>query len=168
MTRNKLSTKFKAKPDKEEWNSICPLNEYKLLSGQEAMDYGIVPTGMTEINSVIVGASGSFDGTYMYFANYCRIDHSFIDQDPYFELYESGNSQPSIYGILHHSDYDGRTELLDNDQLIRISASGCSVNIQFTAKPDKPSGTLEELRNQGKIQGFDFAWEQGNLKKYDI
>ena len=52
MTRNKLSTKFKAKPDKEEWNSICPLNEYKLLSGQEAMEFGIVPT-ITEFKSFI-------------------------------------------------------------------------------------------------------------------
>ena len=36
-----------------------------------------------------------------------------------------------------------------------------TTDIQFTAKPDKPEGTLEELRNQNKINGFNYAWDQG-------
>jgi hypothetical protein len=164
MVRNKLSTKFKASPDKEKWNKICPPNEYRVLPPHEAIDNGIVPTGMNDINSVIVGASGCTEGTIMYFANYCRVDHECIDQEPYIELYESGSSQSSLNGILHHADFDGRTELLDPNQLIRIAASGSTADIQFTAKPDKPEGTLEELRTQGKIEGFNYAWGQGIAK----
>lgn len=165
MARNKLSTKFKASPDKEKWNEICPANEYRVLPYNDALELGIAPTGMTEINSVIVGASGSTDNTIMYFANYCRVDHDFIDQEPYIELYESGSTQSILNGILHHADFNGRTELLDQTQLDRISASGSTVDIQFTAKPDNDEGTLNELRTQGKIEGFEYAWGQGITKK---
>lgn len=99
---------------------------------------------MTGVNSVAVGASGSTANTIMYFANYFRIDKTEIDQEPYIELYESGLTQSSIYGILHHADFSGRTETLDNSQ-----------------------GTLDELRSQNKIFGFDYAWGQGMKKKDD-
>jgi hypothetical protein len=168
MMRNKLSTKFKAQPDKGKWNMICPMNEYRVIPIQDALNYGIIPTGMSDVNSVITGASGNFEGTCIYFAVCCRVDHSILDQDPYFELYEDGNNLPSLYGILHHADFVGRSEPLDCYQLSRIEASGCSVNIQFTAKPDKIKGTLEELRNQGKIQGFDYAWRQIISRKPNI
>ena len=127
----------------------------------------VLMIGMNDVNTVAIGASGSTDGTIMYFANYFRIDKSEIDQEPYIELYENGLTQSSIYGILHHADFIGRTETLDSSQLLRISASGSTTDIQFTAKPDKNEGTLDELRNQGKISGFDYAWGQGMKKKDD-
>ena len=165
MARNKLSRNFKANPDKDKWNEVCPPMEYRVISGESALSLGIVPTGMIDINSVVIGASGSTDSTIMYFANYFRIDKSEIDQEPYIELYESGSTQSSLYGILHHADFSGRTETLDSTQLIKIAASGSTADIQFTAKPDVPAGTLEDLRNQGKISGFDYAWGQGMKKK---
>jgi hypothetical protein len=131
----------------------------------EASSFGIIPTSMIpKVNSVIIGASGSMDNTIMYFANYCRIDGHEIDQEPYIELYESGSAQSNIFGILHHADFDSRTETLDQNCLTRIAASGSTVDIQFTAKPDKISGSLDELRIAGKISGFDYAWGQGMKK----
>ncbi len=167
MAKNKFSRNFKAKLDKDKWNEICPPMKYRVMTGPEACKLGIVPTGMNDVNTVAIGASGSTDSTIMYFANYFRIDKSEIDQEPYIELYENGLTQSSIYGILHHADFIGRTETLDSSQLLRISASGSTTDIQFTAKPDKNEGTLDELRNQGKISGFDYAWGQGMKKKDD-
>lgn len=164
MEKNKYSKKFKAKPDKEKWNEICPPMEYRVISGTEAYSFGIVPTGMTNINTVAIGASGSIAGTIMYFANYFRIDGTEIDQEPYFELYESSATHPTLYGIFHHADFDGRTETLNTNELAKIAASGSTADIQFTAKPDKNSGTLDELRRQGKISGFEYTWGQGMNK----
>lgn len=165
MAKNKLSTNFKATPDKEKWIEICPPMEYRLIRGEDAYALGIVPTGMTSVNSVAVGASGSTADTIMYFANYFRIDGAEIDQEPYIELYESGSTQSSLNGILHHADFVGRTETLGPVELAKIAASGASVDIEFTAKPDNDSGTLEDLRSQGKIQGFEYAYGQGMKKK---
>ncbi|MBK8920271.1 MAG: hypothetical protein IPM81_02000 [Saprospirales bacterium] len=165
MAKNKLSRKFKATPDKEGWSKICPPMEYRVFSGSDAYAMGLVPTGMGEVNSVAVGASGSAADTIMYFANYFRVDGSEIDQEPYIELYESGSKQPSIYGILHHANFSGRTETLGKTELDKIAASGSSTDIQFKAKPENDSGTLKELRDQGKIFGFDYAYMQGTEKK---
>lgn len=164
MAKNKLSKSFKANLDKEKWNEICPPMEYRVINGTDAYTLGIVPSGMTAINSVAIGASGSSESTIMYFANYFRVDGKEIDQEPYFELYESGSTQSSLYGIFHHADFSGRTETLNNEELAKISASGSTADIQFTAKPDSNSGTLEELRTQGKIIGFEYTWEQGMKK----
>lgn len=167
MVKNKLSKNFKAKPDKYTWATICPPMEYRVITGDKAYELGIVPKGMTGVNSVAVGASGSTAETIMYFANYFRIDKSEIDQEPYIELYESGYTKPRIYGILHHADFSGRTETLSDSQLLKIAASGSSTDIQFSAKPDNNEGTLDELRSQNKIIGFDFAWGKGMKKKDD-
>ncbi|MCC9070482.1 hypothetical protein LNQ49_02560 [Flavobacterium sp. F-65] len=164
MAKNQFSKNFKAKPDKEKWNKICPPMEYRVISGTDAYSLGIVPTGMTSINTVVIGASGSTAETIMYFANYFRIDGTEIDQEPYFELYESGATHSSLYGIFHHANFDGRTETLNTNELFKISASGSTADIQFTAKPDKSSGTLDELRTQGKISGFEYTWGQGMKK----
>ena len=165
MAQNKLSKNFKATPGKEKWNELCPPNEFRVFNVDEAREHGIVPPGMSTVNSVIVGASGHTDQTIMYFANYCRIDNEDLDQEPYFELYENGSDQASIYGILHHANFNGRTEQLTQDQLNRITASGITANIQFPAKPDKESGTLDELRKQGKMVGFSYSWNQGMKNK---
>ena len=165
MAKNKFSKNFKATPDKEKWNEICPPMEYRVINGTEAYSLGIVPTGMTGINSVAIGASGSTDNTIMYFANYFRIDGTEIDQEPYFELYESGSTHSSLYGIFHHANFEGRTESLNVSELIKISASGSTADIQFTAKPDNQAGTLYELRTQGKIKGFEYTWDNGMKKK---
>jgi len=164
MAKNKFSNSFKATPNKEEWNEICPPMEYRIISATEAYSLGIVPIGLTNINSVAIGASGSTDSTIMYFANYFRVDGTEIDQEPYFELYESGSTESSLYGIFHHANFEGRTETLNVSELSKISASGSTTDIQFTAKPDNNAGTLEELRTQGKISGFEYTWKQGMEK----
>lgn len=163
MAKNKLSTNFKANPDKDKWNKICPAMEYRVITGFEAYSLGIAPTGMKDINSVAILASGSTDSTIMYIANYFRIDRKEIDQEPYFELYVSGSTLPNQYGIFHHADFSGRTETLNKIEYEKIVTSGSMAEIQFTAKPENNSGTLEELRTQGKkILGFEYAWVQGN------
>ena len=162
MSKNHLSTNFKANPDKETWNNICPPMEYRLFTGLEANSLGIgLP--MPNINSVIIAASGSVDSRIMYIVNYIRIDKTEIDQEPYIELYVSGSTKPCHHGIFHHADFNGRTEKIKEKEFQKIFASGSTADIQFLAKPDKNSGTLEELRMQGnKISGFDYAWERGN------
>lgn len=82
MAKNKLSKNFKATPDKNKWATICPPMEYRLISGEMAYELGIVPPGIKDINSVVVGASGSTDDTIMYFANYFRIEKLKLTKNP--------------------------------------------------------------------------------------
>lgn len=164
MSKNKFSQNFKSSLTLEKWNNLCPPMSYVVLTEAEARNYGIIPDSLKNLNCVIVGASGSLDQGIMYFANYMRVDHSEIDQDPYIEYYESGSIVPSIYGTFHHANFEGRTETLSQIDIQKISASGSTTDIQFTAKPDKNQGTLVELREQGKIFGFDYAYSRVESK----
>jgi hypothetical protein len=162
--KNKFSSGFKATPGRADWENICPPNEFRVLDEVTARGYGMVPPNMNNVNSVIVGASGSTAGTIMYFANMYRIDGTEVDQEPYFELYQSGSTVPALYGIIHHADYSGRTMPLTAVQQGMIAASGSTADISFMSKPTKNQGTLEELRNENKIYGFDFTYDQGMKK----
>jgi len=135
--------------------------EYRVIDGPQAYALGIVPAGMSEVNCVVIGASGSYSDTMMYFANYNRVDLPDLDQEPYFELYEGGLTASDLYGIYHHADFPGRTTPLTPTDIARIAASGSSVDISFLSKPNKPAGTLADLRIEGKIDGFDYTWGQG-------
>lgn len=163
--KNQLSRKFKAHLNKSEWDEICPPMEYRVIDGSQAYALGIVPPKMMDVNSVAIGASGSNSGTIMYFANYFRVDGRQIDQEPYFELYESTSDMPVMYGIFHHASFPGRTETLSDVEFQKIAASGSTTDIQFTAKPTRSSGSLEDLRTEGKIIGFEYTWQQGIKRK---
>lgn len=166
MSKKKFSQNFKSALTLEQWNKLCPPMTYVVLSEVEARNHGIIPTNLKNLNCVIVGASGSLDEGIMYFANYMRVDHSEIDQDPYIEYYESGSVEPTIYGTFHHANFQGRTETLSQLDIQKISTSGSSTDIQFTAKPDDKSGSLIDLRNQGKIEGFDYAYNRVEGNKH--
>lgn len=165
MSKNKFSQNFKSSLTLELWNNLCPPMSYVVLSEAETRQHGIIPNNLRNLNCVIVGASGSLDEGIMYFANCMRVDHSEIDQDPYIEYYESGSVEPTIYGTFHHANFQGRTETLSQLDIQKISTSGSTTDIQFTVKPDNNYGSLNELREQGKIVGFDYAYNRGLNKK---
>ena len=159
--KNHFSRNFKSPLTRADWEKLCPPMEYRVIEGPQAYALGIVPSGMSEVNCVVVGASGSTADTMMYFANYKRVDLPDLDQEPYFELYEGGLTASDLYGIYHHADFPGRTTPLTPTDIARIAASGSSVDISFLSKPSKPAGTLDELRAEGKIEGFDYTWGAG-------
>lgn len=165
MSKKKFSQNFKSLLTLEQWNNLCPPMSYVVLSEAEARKHGIIPENLTNLNCVIVGASGSLDKGIMYFANCMRIDHSEIDQDPYIEYYESGSVEPTIYGTFHHAKFQGRTETLSQLDIEKIMTSGSTTDIQFTARPNSNSGSLFELREEGKISGFDYAYSKGINKR---
>lgn len=159
--KNKISKKFEIGLEKDEWNKICPPNEYRIFSPSAAYSLGLAPTGMSStLNCVIMAASGSSIDSIVYFLNYCRIDGAKIDQEPYGMLYHSGSQTTDLYGLIHHADFYGRTEELAASELAKIAASGTAANISFTAKPQKESGTIEELRSERKLGCFEFVLEQ--------
>jgi hypothetical protein len=159
--KNHYSNGFKSKLTRADWEALCPPMEYRVIDGPQAYALGIVPTGMSQVNCVVVGASGSTADTMMYFANYKRVDLPDLDQEPYFELYERGASQSDLYGNFHHALFPGRTMPLDASALARIAASGSTADISFLSKPSKDAGTLDELQAEGKIAGFDYTWSMG-------
>ena len=158
--KNKISKRLEIGLEKDELNEMCPLMEYRILSPSTAFSLGIAPTGMSTLNCVIMASSGSSTGSMAYFFNYCRIDGTKIDQEPYGRVYYSGSQKPDLYGLIHHADFSGRTEELAASELTKIAVSGASANISFTAKPQKESGTIEELRSERKLGCFEFVLEQ--------
>jgi hypothetical protein len=69
MAKNKFSDSFKTTFTREDWEKLCPLLEYRVFDYQKATSLGLYPAGMQNVNSVLVGATGSADGLVMYIAN---------------------------------------------------------------------------------------------------
>lgn len=157
----KRSKKFRMSLTAEEARSMIPEGGYKCFNQSEAIELGLMPTGMTSVNTVVLGASGSYDGNHMFFANYYRVDGTMIDQDTYYEAYLNRSEDPVDYGILLHQDFDYRTSELPPLAQEIASASGATADFQFLSKPNNSTGWLEDLREEGKVQGFDNAWRKG-------
>jgi hypothetical protein len=164
MAKNKLSRSFKANLTRDDWGKICPLSTYKVLDYQEATSLGLYPSGMQNINSVVVGASGSADGPVMYMANAFRIDGPNMDQEPYFEIYDSGSSASVYHGNFHHADFPGRTQPLSTDDFKRTMASGSMVELNFKGLPADKEGRLEELHQKGLLEAFDYTYTKGQAE----
>lgn len=159
--KNHYSNGFKASLTRAQWEQLCPPMEYRVIDGPQAYSLGLVHPSMADVNCVVVGASGSMDDTIMYFANAMRVDDPKIDQEPYFEVFQCGQTAPSLYGNFHHAAFSGSREDLTPADLRLIAARGSNADICFTSKPDNNAGRLEDLRVQGKITGFDYTWDRG-------
>lgn len=157
----KKSRKFKMSLTAEQARNMIPEGGYMCFNQSEAIELGLMPTGMTNVNTVVLGASGSYDGNHMFFANYYRVDGTMIDQDTYYEAYFNRSEDPVDYGMLLHQDYEKRTTDITNEAMDIITSFGVTADFHFTTKPAYDTGWLEDLRDEGKLQGFDNAWKKG-------
>ena len=148
MPKNQISTKFTPPLSKTEWGEICPDEEYRGYSNDEAKLLGLFPQGMSNIVGVVVSASGSINSNILYTTIIHRNDNEDRDHDPCFVYYEKDSENPKISGMIHHADFKGRTVKRDSAEY------KFSSEVVYNNKPNLISGTLEELRYYEKIYAF--------------
>lgn len=163
----KFSDKFKSLMSKQDWGNLCLPNQYKVLSSKEAKTLGIIPETINNPYKVVVGASGSLDDTITYFANCFRIDNQSIDQEPHIEIFISGSNDCQFQMTFHHGNYSGRTKSLTSYQINLLKASGSNVDIGFKELPSNDTGSLFDLRNENKINGFDYSFSKAHKMRDD-
>ena len=83
-----------------------------------------------------------------------RIDHDSIDEHPYVVAFNKTNNQ-QYSGFIEHGDWDDRTTPVPQEMQRLMSASGITVNFSFSRKPIQPIGTLQDLNNQGILNGYE-------------
>ena len=128
-----------------ELQAHLPLSGWKLLSVAELPSVFAVSL-QQKIDSALLIASGSSDGTtYMVF-NAFRVDTkaAAIDQEP-FGIVFSG-SVPEYDGVfIHHGDWTGRTSSPGPDFWNQVLHSGVGGFFLTNPPEGKLSGTLDEL-----------------------
>ena len=143
-----------SKEKKADWEKICPVDEYRVLSGSQITT--LLPEKLTnQYDSVIVVASGSNDGTAYYMMNGNRVDFKdqAIDQMP-FALAFIGD-EPVISGsLVQHGDWTDRTVPMPSDFQSYVQASGIGALYPLHELPQNNSGSIEELIGTSQEAAF--------------
>lgn len=146
-----------------EWQEKCPEMTYKVVSRNELPDW-LPKTLIDKFNCGVFAASGNTQ-TYVGIVMGYRIDKNQIDEHPFVVAFDK-QTQAEYSGIIDHGNWmPGRTTEMPIRMQQLISASGLTVNFQFERKPTMNQGTLEDLKRQGILNGFETAVAQIEKKR---
>ena len=139
--------------DLNEWQNKCPELTYKVVGVDELPDW--LPSGLTsKFNSAVIASSGNSE-TYVGIIMGYRIDHNEIDEHPFVVAFDK-NTKTEYSGLIGHGNWNpGRTTDIPDEMKRLISVSGLTVDFKFERKPEFVSGTLEDLKNQGILNGYE-------------
>lgn len=144
---------FKNQWTLSEWQAKCPEMTYKVVERDELPDW-MPKTLLDKFNSGVFAASGNTE-TYVGIIMGYRIDKDQIDEHPFVVAFDK-HTQAEYSGIIDHGNWEpGRTTEIPTEMQQLINSSGLTVNFQFERKPTKAQGTLEDLRKQGILNGFE-------------
>lgn len=127
---------------------------YKVVDQTQFPDW--LPSSLTnKFNSAVMAASGN-SVTYVAIFMGFRIDHNQIDEHPFVVAFGKDNGS-EFSGLIEHGNWDGRSTTIPPEMERLISASGFSTHISFGRKPEVSTGTLEDLKSQGILNGYEQA-----------
>ncbi len=145
---------FKNGWELKEWQLECPELTYKVVDNNELPDW--LPSSLTtKFNSAVIAASGN-TSTYVGIIMGYRIDHDEIDEHPFVVAFDKNNNN-EFSGFINHGDWTDRTTNIPDEMQRLMAASGLSVDFKFNRKPEVPYGTLNDLKNQGILNGYEKA-----------
>lgn len=135
------------------WQNECPELTYKVVDVKELPDW--LPSGLIKkFNSAVIASSGN-TSTYVGIIMGYRIDKDEIDEHPFVVAFDK-NSQTEYSGLIEHGDWiPGRTTDIPDEMKRLIVLSGLTVDFKFERKPDFPFGTLDDLKRQGILNGYE-------------
>lgn len=153
-----IFSSFENKWNKEQWLDYCGgWMRYKLENASELPDW--MPNSLTaKFNSATVGCSGNNEVSVFILTGY-RIDEDAIDEHPYVVVFQPGEKE-AYSGFIHHADYEGRTTEIPLEMEKLMRKSGVEVEFNFKRKPSRNKGTLEDLKEEGLLNGFIYATEK--------
>jgi len=142
--------------------------EYKRIEKDE-LPRPIDTNGLVEkCNSFILAASGSTDGMLYSLVGIRPDKGSVVDEHPFVFFYDYNDPKNNFGGIIHHGDWNGRTTPLDNLQISAMSASGLIASFTCKTIPISGSGSLDDLRQNGMLEGlsdqFEILFNKGKTK----
>jgi len=151
-------SEFENKWNKEEWLEYSGgWMRYKVKKADELPNW--LPNTLTaKFNSATVGCSGNDEVSVFILTGY-RIDENAIDEHPYAVVFQQGEKE--AYSVfIHHADYQGRTIAIPPEMEEAMRKSGVTVGFNFNGKPSRDEGTLEDLQEEGLLNGFIYATEK--------
>lgn len=141
----------------KKWLELCPVGEYRVLSMQEMLNFGLLPRDLVmKFNSVFVAVSGVYNSDEIFIMfNGNRIDFpaTQVDQQPFGFGYYGGE----IYGsgvLIQHGDWDGRSSDSPPEFWNSISVSGLYNVYPLNEMPPSSSGSFEDLNIQSQKDAF--------------
>lgn len=116
---------------------------------------------LDKVNMAFVCASGNSDVTAYLFQMY-RVEEKRgqIDEHQYLEVFDNVSGEKKLAGIIDHphpSIYPERTIKLNAEALNTVAVSGVKVDFDFDREVQVQEGTLEYLRENGFLRGFEVA-----------
>ena len=104
--------------------------------------------------------SGSTAGMLYTFVG-LRLDKgNVIDEHPFVLYYDYNDPSKNFGGIIHHGDWQERTKQLEPWQVAALGASGMTASFTYKSIPPGSSGSLDDLRANGVLDGIS---EQFNI-----
>lgn len=166
--KNNFSEKVKNKWTFDQWKAFVPDDQYKLITRDEIPDF-ILNTSMSgKLHSALVASSGNDKAHY--FVTICyRPDggNTILDQEPYVVLFDktkAGAAEPKLSGFIHHAKFSGSRQPLDKNVTHLLSLCGVTANIKCVSVPQKATGTLQDLQNEGLLTGTEFTVDVAGKK----
>ena len=150
--------------DKEDWEKICPVNEYRILKPADFPN--ILPNSLVDkYDSIFIMASGSNNGVAYYMANGNRVDFNdnAIDQQPFGLAFIGDETIPSG-SLIQHGDWEDRTTEPPDEFWNHISCSGIGTCYPLSELPSTESGSIEDLNINSQKDAFNDLVK--SLKKF--
>jgi len=135
------------------WQSKCPELTYNTLKSNELPDW--LPNNLTKkFNTAVIASSGNTE-TYVGIIMGYRIDHENIDEHPFVVAFDK-KSEMEYSGFIEHGDWQpGRTTEMPEEMKKLLRLSGLTADFKFCRKPIFESGTLDDLKSQGVLNGYE-------------
>ena len=136
-----------------EWQNECSELTYKIVDVNMLPDW--LPSGLIKkFNCAVIASSGN-TSTYVGIIMGYRIDKDEIDEHPFIVAFDK-NNQKVYSGFIEHGNwFPGRTTDIPIEMQRLISLSGFTADFRFERKPELPYGTLDDLKRQGILNGYE-------------
>ncbi|MBW8324217.1 MAG: hypothetical protein K0M50_05585 [Prolixibacteraceae bacterium] len=153
MKKNKFSP-LKDLPNENDLKQLVNNFEYKKIENNE-LPMPLSANGLVQkCNSFIVAASGGTECMLYSFVGIRPDIGNVIDENPFVLYYDQNDPTKNFGGIIHHGDWNGRTIPLEAWQTSALAASGITASFTYKTIPPHASGSLNNLRANGMLDGL--------------
>jgi len=146
-------------PNEDELKNMISNFEYKKIENYQLPE-PILSNGLVDkCNSFIIAASGSTDGMLYSFIGIRPDAGDVVDEHPFVFYYDYNDESKNFGGIIHHGNWEDRTVPLNDSQIQAMSASGLTASFTYKSIPADGSGSLDDLRANGMLEGLSDQFE---------
>ena len=146
-------------PNEDDLKKIISNFEYKKIENNE-LPYPIFNNGLVnKCNSFLLAASGSSEGMLYSFVGIRPDKGDVIDEHPFVYYYDYNDASKNFGGIIHHGDWSSRTTPMEEWQIAALNSSGLTASFNYKTIPPGGSGSLNDLKANGMIEGLSDQFE---------